>query len=154
VSLDGSGSGRVLLARDQFRVVMGDTDAARVIYFGAPFHWAERLMTTWFVDVGLPTSSTIGADHGYPAVHTEAAYRSPLRLDDMVFATLWAAKVTNRAMTFHAEFATSSATAPAVEVWLTKAHVRFDADGPPQAIPLDASLLAAFNDGLVGHDAP
>ncbi|HET6735226.1 acyl-CoA thioesterase [Mycobacterium sp.] len=148
MSVNGSGEEGILLAREQFRVVMGDTDAARVIYFGAPLGWAERLMTTWFADAGLPTSSTIDSGRGYPAVRAEVAYRSPLRLDDQVFGTLLTGAITNRSVTFHAQFATGFEAPPAVEVWLTKVHVRFDVDGS-EAIPLDASLLAAFDRGFV-----
>lgn len=151
MSVNGSGKEGLLLAREQFRVVMGDTDAARVIYFGAPLRWAERLMTTWFADAGLPTSNAIDSGRGYPAVRTEVAYRSPLRLDDRVFGTLSTGGVTNRSVTFHAQFATGLATAPAVEVWLTKVHVRFGVDrvDGAEAIPLDTSLLAALDRGFV-----
>ncbi|WP_319457042.1 MULTISPECIES: acyl-CoA thioesterase [unclassified Mycobacterium] len=148
MSVNGSDRQGIVLAREQFRVVMGDTDAARVIYFGAPLGWAERLMTTWLADAGLPTSVTLDSGRGYPAVRAEVSYHSALRLDDRVFATLLTGAITNRSVTFHAQFATGFATAPAVEVWLTKVHVRFGADGS-DAIPLDPSLLAAFDRGFV-----
>lgn len=152
MSRKGLSDGRVLLARDRFRVVMGDTDAARVIYFGAPLRWSERLMTTWFADIGLPTSHTIDHGGGYPAVHTEVVYRAPLRLDDEVFATLWVDQVANSSLIFHSQFTTDPGAAPAVEMWLTKVHVRSDEDGL-QAVPLDPSLLAVLGDLRVEQHA-
>jgi hypothetical protein len=55
----------VVLARDRFRVTMSDTDAARLIYFGAPARWAQRLLTTWLADVGTPLSKSL--DSGFDA---------------------------------------------------------------------------------------
>jgi hypothetical protein len=48
-------TGESPLVTDRFLVAMADTDATRVIYYGTPLRWAERLVTTWFVEVGFPT---------------------------------------------------------------------------------------------------
>jgi acyl-CoA thioester hydrolase len=60
--------GALPLARERFRVAMSDTDAAQVIYFGAPTRWTERLVTTWLADVKHPTSELLAAGFGMPAV--------------------------------------------------------------------------------------
>lgn len=134
----------VELARNRFRVTMVDTDAARVIYFGAPTRWAEQLLTTWLADVGAPLSKSLDSGFGDPVVHAEAAYHAPLRLDDQVSATLSLARRTKRSMTFRCAFALDVNASPAVEVWLTKVHVRFGPDGP-ESVPIDGPLLAALD---------
>ena len=70
---------------DRFRVPMADTDAAQIIYFGAPVRWAERLVTGYLADIGQPTSAMLASGHGMPAVDLHVTYRRPLRLDDQVY---------------------------------------------------------------------
>lgn len=141
VSMEAA-SGDVVLAGDRFRVTMSDTDAARVIYFGAPADWAERLLTGWLADVGAPLSKSLDSGFGDPAVHLEITYHAPLRLDDLVIGTLYLTRRTERSLTFHCTFALG-ADASAVDVWLTKVHVHVGQDGP-RAVPIDGPLLAAL----------
>ncbi|TVT24149.1 acyl-CoA thioesterase [Amycolatopsis acidiphila] len=122
---------------------MCDTDAARLIYFGAPARWAERLLTTWLADVGCPLSKSLDSGFGDPVVHAEMTYHSPLRLDDEVNATLSLIRRTERSLTFHCGFGLGSGPATAVEVRLTKVHVRFGPDGA-EAVPLAGPLLDAL----------
>ena len=63
------------LRTERFRVPMGDTDAAQIIYFGAPPRWAERLFTSYLADIGLPTSALLASGHGLPAVDLQVMYR-------------------------------------------------------------------------------
>lgn len=134
----------VVLARERFRVTMSDTDAARVIYFGAPARWTERMLSTWLADAGAPLSKSLDSGFGDPVVHAEMSYRAPLRLDDQVSATLSLSRRTERSLTFHAAFALGPGSASVVEVWLTKAHVRFGPDGA-EAVPLGGPLLAVID---------
>jgi acyl-CoA thioesterase FadM len=134
----------VVLARDWFRVTMSDTDAARVIYFGAPAQWAERLLCNWLADAGAPLSKSLDAGFGDPVVHVEMTYRGPLRLDDQVTATLSLARRTKSSMTFHFAFALDADSSPAVEVWLTKVHVHFGPGGL-EAVPIAGPLLTALD---------
>lgn len=143
-SVDGHPDGHVVLARDRFRVTMADTDAARVIYFGAPVVWVERLLTTWLADVGAPLSESLDSGFGDPAVHLEVAYRAPLRLDDQVTGTLSLVRRSEQSLTFHCTFALGPDASPAVEVWLTKVHVRVGPDGL-HAVPIDGPLRDALD---------
>lgn len=68
----------------QRRIRMVDTDAARLIYFGAVYSWAEALFTDWLAGLGRPLTSVLEAGIGLPAVRSEAHYLHPLGLDDEV----------------------------------------------------------------------
>lgn len=126
-----------------FRVSMGDTDAARVIYFGAPIRWAERLVTTWLADVGCPTSEALRGGYGLPAVHCELDYAYPLRLDDRVQATLWIDRRSERSVTFRSEFAADGETKPGVVVRVTQVQAATEG-GRLRAVALLPKLAAAL----------
>jgi acyl-CoA thioester hydrolase len=142
------GAGKDPLARDRFRVAMSDTDAAQVIYFGAPARWAERLVTTWLADVKFPTSELLRAGYGLPAVRVELTYHKPLRLDDPVEATLWLERKSARSVTWRAEFARPGDSTPAVRVLLTQVHTRLEG-GRPVPIPWPDAMADLF-----GEEAP
>ncbi len=132
---------RTPLARDRFRVTMADTDAAQVIYFGAPARWAERLVTGWLAEVKFATSDLLAAGLGMPAVRAELSYHRPLRLDDVVEAALWVHRKSARSVTWRAEFARAAGAPPAVEVLLTQVYARVE-DGGLVPIPWPDRLNA------------
>jgi len=131
------------LARTSFRVVMADTDAARVIYFGAPIRWAERLVTTWLADVGCPTSGGLRDGYGLPAVHCELDYAAALRLDDRVQASLWVDRYSQRSVTFRSDFTRQGDVTPAVVVRVTQVQAATDGDRL-RAVTLQPRLVAAL----------
>jgi acyl-CoA thioester hydrolase len=148
-----SSSIRRPLARERFRVAMGDTDAAQVIYFGAPARWAERLVTTWLADVKFPTSGLLAAGFGMPAVHAELTYHSALRLDDPVEATLWLHRKSVRSVTWRAEFANPAGSTPAVEVLLTQVYTHVG-EGRLVAVPWPDSLAELFGEETPPASSP
>jgi acyl-CoA thioester hydrolase len=135
--------GALLIHR--FRVPMGDTDAAQIIYFGAPMRWAERLFTDWLATIGMPTSEVLRAGFGLPAVHAELSYRRPLRLDERVRGELRLHRRSARSITWRCEFFPDDDEADdggvAVEVLITQVYARIDPAGPV-AVPLPGVLLA------------
>lgn len=80
----GGGGGATVVFRDVRHVVMGDVDAAGIIYYTAPYRWHESLFTRWLTSVGHPLRSMIEEGIACPVVRSEAEYRRPLRLDDEV----------------------------------------------------------------------
>lgn len=134
------------LATERFRVTMGDTDAARVIFFGAPLRWSERLVSTWLADSGHPTSEAIRSGYGLPAVHTEIDYSAPLRLDDRIDAALWAERVSERSITFRSSFTSVGQSQPAAVVRTTQVYVVVDGDSV-RAVAMPRELRAALNGG-------
>ena len=134
------------LATERFSVVMSDTDAAGIIYYGAPTRWAERLSTAWFRSIGLPLSSLFAADEGMPAVQLSVTYAGPLRLDDIVEAQLWPGGRSRRSFTLRSTFTREGRPEPAVEVRLTQTFVRRAADGSMRADQLPSTLVAALGE--------
>lgn len=144
MAVPGQGEGNPNpLVCTSFRVVMADTDAARVIFFGAPVLWAERLVTTWLADVGCGTQDSLTRGFGLPAVHCELDYVSPLRLDDQVNASLFVENHTERSVTFRSEFIRAGESTPSVEVRVTQVQAATDG-GAMRAVPLMPKLLAAL----------
>jgi 4-hydroxybenzoyl-CoA thioesterase len=65
-------------------VRFGDCDPAGVVYFPRYFDWFHQAMETWFDEaLDLPYAQVLQR-HGFPAVHTEADFRSPCRMGDRV----------------------------------------------------------------------
>lgn len=141
MTADPRGSGPGPLLRRRFRVAMGDTDAAQVIYFAAPTRWAESMSSEWLADVGFATSRMLASGFGLPAVHAELSYRSPLRLDDEVDATLWLDRLSKRSLTFRSDFALVGAPEPAVQLRLTQVYARTSGD-TLESVPLPDELAA------------
>ncbi|MCA2252140.1 acyl-CoA thioesterase [Mycobacterium intracellulare] len=110
-------------------MVMADTDAAQVIYFGAPLLWAERLVSTWLADVGCGTFDALANGYGLPAVRCEMEYASALRLDDRVQATLSVDTLSERSVTFRSEFTKVGETNPAVIVHVKQVQAAVDGSG-------------------------
>jgi acyl-CoA thioester hydrolase len=133
------------LRTERFRVPMGDTDAAQIIYFGAPPRWAERLFTSYLADIGLPTSALLASGCGLPAVDLQVKYRRPLRLDDQVRGELHVHRRSARSITWQCDFFPDGqfpGNDPelAVQVLITQVSVRMT-NGQPSPVPLPAELI-------------
>ena len=60
-----------------------DVDYARVLYFPRFFDYCHRSFEDFFASEGLSYSKLIQEQHvGFPTVHTEADFRSPLKFGD------------------------------------------------------------------------
>jgi acyl-CoA thioester hydrolase len=144
---DGAITGQPLRT-DRFRVTMGDTDAAQIIYFGAPVRWAERLFTGYLADIGLPTSAVLASGRGFPAVELNVTYRRPLRLDDEVRGELRVNRRSARSVTWQCDFFAASqgagSQALAVRVLTTQVSVQL-ADGQPSSVTLPPELVSRLD---------
>lgn len=136
-------SGQIPLRTERFLVAMGDTDAARVIYFGAPFPWLERLSNSWLQSVGHGTWALLESGMGMPAAHSEADYHAPLRLDDEVEATLWLHHLGSRSLTFRGEFVRAADGVLAVVATITQVYVEVSPEGL-RALAMPAGLAEAL----------
>jgi acyl-CoA thioester hydrolase len=72
------------------RVSMADTDAAGVLYFGAPYPWHEAAMMEWLNEAGHPINVLLSNGEAFPCVHSAAEYRAPLRVNDALRVVLLA----------------------------------------------------------------
>lgn len=68
----------------QRRVLMADTDAAGVIYYGRVYRWLEALVSGWLASIGHPARSIFRDGSAYPCVHSEADYLHALTVDDVL----------------------------------------------------------------------
>jgi len=91
------------LYQHQRRVVMADTDAAGVIYFGCVFSWHEAAMQEWLHNAGHPIGKLLAEGYANPAVHSEADYTYPLRVGDEITVQLRPGKVGTRSFELVAE---------------------------------------------------
>lgn len=128
----------------RFRVTMADTDAAQLIYFGAPLRWAESLLTGYLAGIGVPLSGLLANGLGLPAVRLTVSYRSPLRLDDHVRGELRAHSHSRRAITWRCEMFREGEQPAAVEVLITQVAVQLS-DGNPAAVALPGVLAQKLN---------
>ncbi len=125
----------ISIYRSTQRVQMGDTDAASVIYMTAPLRWAEGLFTAWLADSGHPLSGMLASGTGFPAVKSEVLYHSPLRLDDVLEATLWVDRIGRRSMDLHSTFCKRTDTSIAVEVRVRHVYSSFSPDVAVERLP-------------------
>lgn len=61
-------------------VVLGDVDAAGVLYFGAVFRWHERELSEWMASIGQPFEQVFLKGRGIPVRSAEAEYPNPASL--------------------------------------------------------------------------
>lgn len=129
---------------NRFRVAMADTDAAQVIYFGAPIRWSESLFASWLAESWMAVSTMIEAGFGMPAVHVEVSYEGPLKLDEWVVGELRLAKRSSRSVTWRCEFFSERRNERAVEVLVTQTYVQ-RGEARPSARPLPEELVALLD---------
>lgn len=85
----------------EFTVRFGDVDQAGVVYFPRYFDFFHRTFETFLEDAGVSFREMMMKDRvGFPAVHAEADYRSPLFLGDRCTLALSVVKVGRASVTF------------------------------------------------------
>jgi acyl-CoA thioesterase FadM len=72
------------------RVNMADTDATGFLYFGAPYPWHEAAMMEWLNEAGHPIDMLLADREAFPCVHSDAEYRTALRINDPLKVVLLA----------------------------------------------------------------
>jgi acyl-CoA thioester hydrolase len=77
-----------VLWRDNYRLTMGDVDAAGIVHYVNPYRWRDTAYTGWLLSIGRPLSGLLAAGTVTPCVMSTAQYLRPLRLDDVVALTL------------------------------------------------------------------
>jgi acyl-CoA thioesterase FadM len=109
-----------VLHADRRRVLMDDTDAAGVTYFGCVFRWHEALVSSWLTSVGHPMRSMLLEHLAFPCVHSEADYTHALTVDDMLDMRLRPGRVGNTSFQLISEASLDgrhALTVRAVYVW-------------------------------------
>jgi YbgC/YbaW family acyl-CoA thioester hydrolase len=130
-----------------------DVDWARVVYFARFFDYSHRTFEDFFgAEVGLPYSELLQHRKlGFPIVHTEADFRSPLRFGDTARMVLEVLRVTDRSVTTRYSIYRGDSEALCARLILVQAAV--DCDGfKPAVIPRD--IKEVFERHLVTEATP
>jgi acyl-CoA thioesterase FadM len=129
-------------------IVMGDVDAAGVLYFGTVFRWHERCFTEWLAEGGSPLEGILASRRALPVRSASADYPSSAGLGDRVEPARRVHAVTETDFVFETSW-TSSASGRTVAVVSTR-HVacapRADGGGFVR-IPLWGELIAQVASG-------
>lgn len=136
------GGGGTILITDILHVAMADVDAARIIYYTAPYRWHESLFTRWLAGVGRPLSAMIEEGLACPVVRSEAEYRRPLGLDDVVEIDLVVERLGRSSMVLRMDGRRREGEL-AVVVRNTNVWARRDGDGPLRTVPVPDWMQAA-----------
>ncbi len=135
---------RPLLSAD-FHVVMADVDMAHILYYATPLRWAERVLTRWRREIGLPVSAMLTSGKGSPVVETRITYARPLRMDDAVQARLWLDSRGRRAYTLRCDFHAGADGPIANQVWITQVPVELGENGSMRACDLPPEMAEALD---------
>ena len=89
----------------QRRVEFSETDAAGIVHFSNFFRYMESVEHAFFRSLG---HSVMWQDHqpplGFPRVHAECDYRSPLRFEDLVEIHLLVREKRPRSLSYQIRF--------------------------------------------------
>jgi YbgC/YbaW family acyl-CoA thioester hydrolase len=143
---------RPVLARARRRVTMADVDAARILYFAAPFRWVEELYTSWLAELGHPVSEMLRERMSTPAVSSRCDYEHPLRLDDRFTIALRAGRVGTSSFSVVGEVTLEPSRVHCVRVEVV--HVWAAFDERREATRLDVSPLPRWLRHALGSPAP
>lgn len=82
------------------RARFGDCDPAGIVYFPVIHDWFHQAMEAWFDDgLGVPYRAMIEDRRvGLPAVHSEADFRAPCRLGDLLAVGLSVDRIGERSI--------------------------------------------------------
>lgn len=107
-------------------VVMGDVDAAGVLYFGSVFRWHERSFSEWLARIGSPLEEILAAGRALPVRSAGAEYPSSAGLGDELTAVARVHGVTETEFVYETQW-TSARSGQLVAVVETR-HVACEAD--------------------------
>ena len=86
------------------RVLWGDVDAARIIFYGSYVRFFEIAETELFRDVGMPYGKVFDElDIWLPRVHLECDFHRPPELDDLLEVSVWVGKFGQTSMRLNFE---------------------------------------------------
>lgn len=128
-----------MMQRETFRLGMSDVDAFGIVYYAKFWEWFGLGVEGLLESVGHTLRELLEAGIGFPVVHAEIDYRSPIRLGDRVDMTVCLQEIGRRSMHFTAQFRHDGelvASATTVQVPLYR-------DGRPAPVP--AWLREALN---------
>lgn len=124
------------------RVEFADTDMAGIVHFASYFRYMEVTEHAFFRSLGFSISMWEEFKVGWPRVHVECDYSSPLRFEDEVEAHLTVRAKKEKSLTYDFLFhrirpgpAVEAARASMTVVCVTKGE-----DGAMKAVPIPEAI--------------
>ncbi len=123
-------------------VRFADVDYARVLYYPRFFDYCHRTFEDFFHSEGLPYDALIqGQNLGFPTVHAEADFRSPLRFGETARIELSVTKVGVRSVHCRYRFYAGESATLAAEIRIVSACISISGF---TGVDTPASLRALF----------
>ncbi len=119
---------------------LGRTDAAGVLYFTAAIELAHETVETWLESRGVGIARLLAAGPHLPIVHTEANFKSPLRVGDPYTVSLDSLELSRKSVTFHSRILGPGGR---VVAEITTAHACVDPT-TGKSIPIPSTLKGAL----------
>jgi 4-hydroxybenzoyl-CoA thioesterase len=113
-------------------------DFARIVYFPRFFEYCHEVFEDFFAaEVGLPYARMLNERGvGFPSVHAEADFKSPLRFGDTVRVELETVKVGETSLTCRYRLFEDAQNRLAATITLVTVTMRLDS-ARPESIPED-----------------
>jgi YbgC/YbaW family acyl-CoA thioester hydrolase len=129
------------------RVLWGDVDAARIIFYGSYLRFFEIAETELFRSVGMPYGKVFDElDIWLPRVHLECDFKRAAQLDDLLEVSVYVGKIGRTSMRLNFEVRRKSSDGKLEEDLIATAHfvmVATNRDGL-QPVPVPDELRRAF----------
>lgn len=87
--------------RTSMPIRFGDEDHARIVYFPRFLHFFHCAFEDFFAAGGIPYRESLETDQtGWPAVHLDVDFQSPLRFGDTFEVDVWVEELGTKSATF------------------------------------------------------
>ena len=137
------------------RVLWGDVDAARIIFYGSYIRFFEIAETELFRSVGMPYGKVFDElDIWLPRVHLECDFKRAAQLDDLLEVSVYVGRIGRTSMRLNFEVRRKGSDGKLEEDLIATAHfvlVATRRDGL-QAVPVPDELRLAFAPYREGQD--
>ncbi len=129
------------------RVLWGDVDAARIIFYGSYLRFFEIAETELFRSVGMPYGKVFDElDIWLPRVHLECDFKRAAQLDDLLEVSVYVGKIGRTSMRLNFEVRRKGSDGRLEEDLIATAHFVMVATGRDglQAVPVPDELRRAL----------
>lgn len=124
------------------RVEFRDTDAAGIVHFSVFFNYMEQAEHEMLRAVGLGVMLETGGQHiGFPRVHAECNYRSPIKFEQIVDIEIEVQRIGAKSITYGFKF---HCEGRAVADGVISAACCELSGGRPVSTPVPASFVEAL----------
>ncbi|MFS8084911.1 MAG: acyl-CoA thioesterase [Acidobacteriota bacterium] len=129
------------------RVLWGDVDAARIIFYGSYIRFFEIAETELFRSVGMPYGKVFDElDIWLPRVHLECDFKRAAQLDDLLEVSVYVGRIGRTSMRLNFEVRRKGSDSKLEEALIATAHFVLVATSREglQPLPIPEDLRRAF----------